>query len=60
MKEHQTSTHSTTSIFPNDEIQFPKEDQFAVPTWGVIVFLVLVFFILKAFVYIKDEKRHGK
>ena len=35
-------------------------DQFHLPTWGIIVVLIITFFILKSFIYIKDGKRHGK
>lgn len=34
--------------------------QWAAPTWSIIVLLVIVFIVLKYFIYIKDEKRDGK
>ena len=40
--------------------QFPKKDQFFLPTWAIIVVLFIAFFLLKGMIYIKDEKRHGK
>jgi hypothetical protein len=49
-----------TSSIVNEYVQMPKQDQFKVPTWGLLVVLVIAFFILKTFVYIKDDKRHGK
>lgn len=50
-----------SSIFPKGAGPAPvKENQFALPTWAILVFLFITFFVLKAFIYIKDEKRHGK
>ena len=46
-----------TSIFPNKEIEFVKQDQASMPTWALLVALVVVFVILKVFIYIKDPKR---
>lgn len=49
-----------TSSIVNEYVQMPKQDQLKFPTWGLLVVLVIAFFILKTFVYIKDDKRHGK
>ncbi|MGB0452729.1 MAG: hypothetical protein ACPGJV_03370 [Bacteriovoracaceae bacterium] len=38
----------------------PIPDQFSMPYWGIPIFLIVVFVILKVFIYIKDDKRHGK
>ncbi len=46
-----------TSIFPNKEIEFVQESQLAMPTWVLLVGLVVIFIILKLFIYIKDPKR---
>ncbi len=35
-------------------------EQFKVPTWGLVVVLFITLVVLKSFIYIKDEKRHGK
>ncbi|MFZ4713132.1 MAG: hypothetical protein ACOYL6_05455 [Bacteriovoracaceae bacterium] len=48
-----------SSIFPINP-QFTKVNQLIVPTWGLLSTLVACFFILKFFIYIKDDKRHGK
>lgn len=50
---------SESSIFghPNS---FPKANQSMYPTWLLMVVLFAAFFILKAFIYISDKKRHGK
>ena len=48
-----------SSIVTN-EVYTLKEGQFYLPTWGVIVVLVISLVILKSFIYIKDPKRHGK
>lgn len=54
------STEMKTSTIVNESVQTPNPDQFFMPTWSIIGVLILVFFILKTFIYIKDEKRHGK
>lgn len=38
----------------------PVGQHFYLPTWAVIVVLIIALFILKSFIYIKDGKRHGK
>lgn len=38
----------------------PKELQMHMPTWALLVILIVTFFILKFFIYIADQKRHGK
>ncbi len=49
-----------SSVVHPDIIRSPKE-QFSLPTYkGIIPFLVIVFFIIKTFIYIKDPKRDGK
>lgn len=50
---------SESSIFAHPT-QTPKANQFMMPTWALIVVLIIAFFILKPFIYIADEKRHGK
>jgi len=35
-------------------------DQPSLPTWSLLIVLVITFFILKSFIYIKDGDRHGK
>jgi len=40
--------------------QMPKKDHSTLPTWSLIAILIVAFFILKYFIYIADEKRHGK
>lgn len=48
-----------SSVIPH-EFQKPKNDQFTMPTWGLLVILFAAFFILKGFIYIPDESRKGK
>lgn len=50
---------SETSIFPV-ETPNPKNNQFKMPTWGLMAVLIVAFFILKTFIYITDEKRKGR
>jgi len=45
---------------PGNTLAKVKESHLSIPTWGILIFLFIVFFILKSFIYIKDEKRHGK
>ena len=49
-----------SSIEATQKLDEVKKDQFFMSTTGIIIFLIVVFFILKKFVYIKDPKRHGK
>jgi hypothetical protein len=42
------------------DVNRPKKDLPHFPTWSLVVFLILTFFILKSFIYIKDGNRHGK
>ncbi len=50
---------SETSIFSHPQ-QFTKKNQLMLPTWGVIVILMIAFVVLKYFIYIPDEKRKGQ
>jgi hypothetical protein len=60
MKEVKKTEFKSESSIMVHPIQFVKKDQFMLPTWAVIVVLFIAFFLLKAMIYIKDEKRHGK
>lgn len=51
--------HSESSIIVHP-YNFPKANQAAVPTWALLLVLVISFFVLKYFIYLVDEKRHGK
>jgi hypothetical protein len=50
---------SESSIFVHP-IQKPWKNATMLPTWGLILTLILAFFVLKGFIYISDQKRHGK
>lgn len=54
------TTEMKSSTIVNEAVQMPQPDHFFLPTWAVIGILILVFFVLKTFIYIKDDKRHGK
>jgi hypothetical protein len=60
MKEVKKTEFKSESSIMVHPTQFVKKDQFMLPTWAVIVVLFIAFFLLKAMIYIKDEKRHGK
>lgn len=49
-----------TSIVASRPLEREKEDYLEMPTMVIIGVLVCVFFMLKFFIYIKDDKRHGK
>lgn len=49
-----------SSLKVNAQFEGVQKDQFYMPTWGLILTLIVAFFILKSFIYIKDQKRHGK
>ncbi|MBP9673913.1 MAG: hypothetical protein KBD63_02365 [Bacteriovoracaceae bacterium] len=55
-----SETSLKTSIFPNDETQFPKATHKSYPTWALVATLIIIFFIFKKFIYLKDGKRHNK
>ena len=35
----------------------PAKGQWMVPTWSILSFLLVIFVVLKSFIYLKDEKR---
>jgi hypothetical protein len=49
-----------SSLKVNAQFEGVQKDQFFMPTWALIITLIIVFFILKSFIYIKDDKRHGR
>jgi hypothetical protein len=49
-----------TSSIATNEVARPKKEQFEMPTWGIIVTLIIAMVVLKSFIYIKDGSRHGK
>jgi hypothetical protein len=58
MNENTNSKPST--VLQKEEGKPPVKDQPSFPTWGILIALVIAFVVLKGFVYIKDDKRHGK
>jgi hypothetical protein len=55
-----TTENIETSVIVTPNVQRINNDQFKMPTWGLLVVLIISFLILKGFIYIKDEKRHGQ
>jgi hypothetical protein len=49
-----------TSISVDGTLEKVELNQAVLPTWSIVVFLVVCFFVLKSFIYTKDDKRHGK
>ncbi len=54
-----TEFKSESSII-NHPYSYPKKDQLVFPTWLLLLILVGAFFVLKSFIYIPDNERHGK
>jgi hypothetical protein len=54
------TTSKTSTVLQKNEGKPPEKDQPSFPTWSILVALVIAFIVLKSFVYIKDDKRHGK
>lgn len=44
----------------SEELKPLATKQVRFETWWILVFLVFALLILKGFIYIKDDKRHGK
>lgn len=44
----------------NRDVQQVADSHSTYPTWGILLFLVGFFLVLKLFIYIKDPKRDGK
>jgi hypothetical protein len=53
----QFTSESSIIVHPYN---FPKANQLKSPTWLLLLVLFIAFFVLKGFIYISDEKRHGK
>lgn len=47
-------------IFPGGEFENAEKSQLWMSTPFLLGFLFVVFFVLKSFIYTKDDKRHGK
>lgn len=57
---NETTKVYETSIFPDKEIQHVKDGRPQMSSTAVVVILLICFVLLKLFIYIKDDKRHGK
>ncbi len=42
------------------DVEQVELNQPTIPLWFVMVFLIFCFFVLKSFIYTKDEKKDGK
>jgi hypothetical protein len=60
--EHSDSGHHAVKMVKPKPIQIQQlgTNQVSYSTWMLLIGLVFAFVILKTFIYIKDEKRHGK
>ena len=52
-------TVKESSVVTKD-VQVVNNSQANYPTWGLLIFLVGFFVVLKMFIYIKDPSRDGK
>ena len=57
MKAKTTQKETTVSAAPLEAIE---QSQPSFKTWWIILFLIVALVVLKSFIYIKDDKRHGK
>ncbi len=48
-----------SSVLHKDSEYLAKSQAFA-PTWAIIIFLIITFYVLKSFIYIKDPGKDGK
>lgn len=58
--ENKTQFQSESSIIVHPYKPAAVDRQVMAPTWLLIVLLIGAFFLLKYFIYLKDDKRHGK
>jgi len=54
------NTNQKVSSIVNKYVEKVEKDQFMMPTWGLIVVLIICFIVLKKFIYIPDPKRDKK
>lgn len=59
-KKHLPPDFQSESSIIVHPYSFPQEKQAMAPTWVLILILIVSFFVLKYFIYLADEKRHGK
>ena len=60
--EKNTVKQYPSSLIPQkpEDLDYNADSQFRMPTSGLIVVLIIAFFVLKLFIYIKDNYREGK
>jgi hypothetical protein len=56
----QTVKTIPSSVMPDGYAEPIKAEYEMIGTWYLVGFLFIVFFVLKSFIYIPDEKRKGK
>ncbi len=54
------STGKTSSLITSENTEMIKEGQASIPTWPLLIFLIIIFIIFKKFIYTPDPKRDGK
>ncbi|MBL7665608.1 MAG: hypothetical protein JNM93_10785 [Bacteriovoracaceae bacterium] len=58
--EAETTKEIPSSVFPKGDVEAVNKKQLMMNTWVLLGGLMVLFFLLKTFIYIKDDKRHGK
>lgn len=53
-------TSKPSSLVTDKNTEMIEESQSTLPTWSIIIFLIIVFFIIKKLIYSPDPKRDGK
>ena len=53
-------TEASSPLAPTKELEGVEGAQSTMSTPFILAFLFVVFFVLKSFIYTKDDKRHGK
>ena len=59
-KDDMPETFKSESSVISHPYNFPKKNQLMFPTWALLLILIVCFFALKYFIYLSDDKRHGK
>ena len=53
-------TSKPSSLVTEKNTEMIEESQTSLPTWSIVIFLIIVFFMVKKLIYTPDPKRDGK
>ena len=54
------SIAKTSSLITPENTEMIEEGQPSIPTWPILIFLIIIFFIFKKIIYSPDPKKDGK